>query len=628
MRLSGIYRVIFVSFTFIGIMGVVYYLFHFTFFFGLYFIDIGYFYFLLAFFVTPVFLIYPIHKGKDTNHIPWYDVTLAVLFFALTIYFYINAKYMVPQAWEIMPPKIAKYCSVIMVILALEAGRRVGGNALGIICLFFALMPIFAHHLPSFMRGGNFSFWETMAWHTMGRESIIGMPLKVVATILIGFLIFGVALVITGGGEFFLNLANSIFGRTRGGAAKVSIISSGLFGSISGSIISNIVTTGSFTIPAMKKTGYPAEYAAAIETCASTGGVMMPPIMGATAFIMAEFLSIPYATVVIAALVPSFLYYMGLFVQIDCYAGKARLRGMPKKDIPSLKETLKEGWYYIGAFLVLLWFLFYERTEPQAPFYAIVTLFFLAMFRKKTRLTPRKMLDWLEGSGKVIVQITALLCAIGFIIGSLIGTGVASSFTYEIIKLAGGHLGIILFFSAISSFVLGMGVTISGCYVILALIVAPSLIEFGLDPIAVHLFILYCGLFSFVTPPVAIGAYAAAGLANSNPMRTAFRAMQFGFVKYIIPFFFVLSPSLILRGPLQDVVVDIATVIFAVFLMGSALEGYLLGIGAINIQRRIFAFISGLLLGLPGLYSDLSGIILALLLLVYHLVTRKKSANH
>jgi TRAP transporter 4TM/12TM fusion protein len=606
--LPGPYRAAAIVIAAIGIGIVVFYLFHFSIL-GYTLIDIGYLYLLITLFIPVVFLIFPAHGSAPRNRVPWYDLILAVLSLLASFYYFYNAEIIILEAWEIVPPPFAKYNALILCILVLEAGRRTGGNAFGAICLFFMLMPVFANYLPSVLHGANFPFWMTMSWHAMGRESIIGLPMRVVANILIGFMIFGVALNSTGGGQFFLNLANSLLGNKRGGPAKVSIIASGLFGSISGSIISNVVTTGSFTIPAMKKTGYPAHYAGAIEACASAGGVLMPPIMGAVAFIMADFLSIPYATVIKAAVIPSILYYSGLFIQVDAYAAKAGLKGLPKEELPSFKNTILMGWFYLIAFGVLLYYLLYERSEPQAPFYGTAVLFFLAMLRSDTRITFKKLMAWLESCARVLAEITSMLCSVGFIIGALIMTGVAASFSYEIIALAGDSLILLLVFGALTSFVLGMGVTISACYVILALILAPALIKAGLYPLAVHLFVLYCGLMSFVTPPVAIGAYAGAGLAGADPMKTAFKAMQFGFVKYIIPFFFVLNPALIMHGPVGDILWCFGTAVVGVFMIGAALEGYLAGIGQLSRPLRVLILSGGILIGIPETRTDIAGFI-------------------
>ena len=622
--LTGAYRLIFISLISFALIVVVFNIFRFTIF-GWSMLPTSYFYSLMALFLPLVFFIYPAHKKARMKDVPWYDIILASICFIVCMYFCINSWNIVFKAWEVNPPPVAKYFSLILCLLVLETGRRTGGWSFFIICLLFGAMPLFAEYLPSLFKGSSFSFWMTTSLHTMGRESLLGLPTRVVATILIGFMIFGVALFIMGGGQFFLNLANSLFGNRRGGAAKVSIVASAFFGSMSGSVISNVITTGSFTIPAMKRTGYPAHYAGAIEACASTGGVLMPPIMGAVAFIMAQFLAVPYAVIAIGAIIPSVLYYVGLFVQVDAYAAKEGIKGLPKKDLPSLKQTLKEGWYYVFVFIVLLWFMFYVRDEAQAPFYATIVLIVLEMIsriRKETRATSKKIIEMIENIGKILVQLTPILVSIGFIVGSLMMTGVAHSFSYEIIAVAGGSLGLLLIFGALTSAILGMGVTISACYVILALVLCPALVKAGIYPLAAHLFVLYCGLLSFITPPVAIGAYAAASLAGSDPMKTGFKSMQLGFATYVVPFFFVLNPVLLLHGSPLEIVYRFVISIIGITLIGGSLEGYLLYVGRVSIWGRVLLMIGGGLLMSPEWRTDLIAAIIVIGMLGF-LVARK-----
>jgi TRAP transporter 4TM/12TM fusion protein len=608
--LTGLYRIIFIVFSAAGLGIAIFYIFHFSLF-GWTFIDIGYFYMFIALFLPLVFLIFPIYTGLSSKIIPWYDIILAALCFLISLYFFLNTENIIYKAWEISPPTLAKFAGLVLCILVLEAGRRTGGNVLFLICFFCAILPLFADRLPTFIGGASFPFWFTVSLHAMGRETIVGLPTRVVATTLIGFLIFGVTLSVIGGGKAFLDLANSLLGRRRGGAAKSTVVACGLFGMISGSVTSNVATIGSATIPAMKKTGYPPYFAAAITACASTGGVLMPPVMGAVAFIMAGFLSIPYSTVALSAVIPSILYYTGLFVQADGFAARRGFKGLPRAELPALKMALKEGWPFLLALFVLVWFIFYERVEEEAPFYASGMLFILAMFKKESRLTKEKIIRWIENSGKVMAELTAILCMVGFIVGSLMITGVAHSFSYEILKLAGNNLYVILAFGAAASFLLGLGVTISACYIVLALIVAPSLIKMGIDPIAAHMFFLYWGVVSEITPPVAIGAFVAASMAGASPSKTQYQAMKIGICLYFIPFFFVLRPALVLRGPVPEIFYSFVVAFVGVFLIASAVEGYLLRIGELPIWLRILLFVGGLLLASPGWITDLGGFLIA-----------------
>ena len=593
---------------------VLFYLFHVSPF-GYTMIENGYYYAVISLLMPFVFIIFPISKNVSMNKVPWYDILLAVLTFAICVYFFSQSYNITLKGWMFSPPLKIQIASYILCILCVEAGRRAGGFPLGIICLFFALLPTFADKMPAILKGNSYSLTTTISLHAIGLESILGIPLRTVARLLIGFMVFGVVLQLSGGGKFFLNIALCLLGMTRGGAAKVSVIASGLFGSLSGSVVSNVITTGTMTIPSMKKTGYPDYYAAAVEACSSTGGVLMPPVMGATAFIMAELLSIPYYTIVIAAIVPSLLYYTALFIQVDAFAATNGIKGLRKEEIPSLKITIKEGWFYLFAFALLIWLLLYERLEEKAPFYASALLLFLATIRKETRFTYKKLLSLFEEIGRVLAELTGILVAIGFIVGSLMLTGVATSFATELIRLAGGNFVLLLLLGAMASFILGMGMTVTACYIILALVLAPALTKIGFDPLAVHLFVMYCGMISFITPPVAVGAYAAASLAGADPTRTGIQAMRLGITLFFIPFFFVLSPTLILHGPPVSIIFHLITAFIGVILIGGSLEGFLVGIGKLSIWIRSLLIIGGVLLNVPEWRTDLLGAVMVTLIL-------------
>lgn len=578
-------------------------------------IGTGYLFLILAFLLPLAFLYFPI-SPRLRHKLPWYDILFSFLCFAIPFYFFLHAVDILYKGWEVSPPKEAFIMGLILWGLVLEAARRTAGWILALLVLFFSIYPLFADLMPGLLMAKSYPLPRVVGYHIMGPEGVIGIPHKVVATLLIGFLIFGAALVNTGAGRFFLNLALSLLGMVRGGTAKVAVMSSGMIGSITGSIVTNVITTGSFTIPAMKRTGYPPHYAGAIEACASTGGVLMPPIMGAAAFIIASFLNIPYATVALAAVIPSLLYYLGLFIQIDGYAAKTGLKGLPREELPSLGRTIKEGWFYVFAFAILIWVLFFLRREAQAPFYATGALFALAMFHKETRLGFKGFLNFFEGAGRILGEITAILAAIGLLIGSLFLTGVAQSLSTEIIELAGGNLILLVSLGAITSFILGMGLTITACYVLLAVLLAPALVQAGLYPLAVHLFLMYCGMLSFITPPVAIAAYAAAPLAQSEPMRVGFQAIRLGAVIFLIPFFFVFEPAFVLYGSPLNIVHTVATGAIGVILLASGIEGYLVGVGRLGLLGRILSLASGFLFFIPNWITDLAGVGIILLLVL------------
>ncbi len=595
--LTGLLRWIFIGFSLCGILVAVYQLFHFEFL-GILVGD-AYYYLLIAIFLPLLFLISPIKKDLIDRKVPWYDIVFAILSFVGPMYLYINALKIVQEGWEIIPPIQTYILGLILMVMVLEAARRAGGLSFALICLFFTTYALYAEHMPGLLEGYGCDLRRLVGFFTMGTEGVTGLPMKVVGNILIGYMVFAVALQATGGGKFFLDLASAMLGSLRGGPAKMSIVASGFFGSISGSSISNVLTTGALTIPTMKRTGYPPHYAGAIEAAASTGGVLMPPIMGVTAFVMAEFLAVPYSTICIAAVVPSLLYFGGLFLQIDAYAAKANLKGLPREELPSLKATIGAGWFYMAGLIFLIWALLYLHWETLAPFWASLFLLIACNLRKETRLNWKKLVAFVESVGKVLTELVALLCAIGSIIGALSLTGVAHSFSSEIIALAGGNIALLLILGAFTSFILGMGMTITACYVFLALILAPALVKSGLYPLSVHLFIMYWGMASYITPPVALSAFAGAGLAGANPMRTAFKAMQFGFVKYFIPFFFVLNPAILLHGSAWDIGTSFILVCGSVVCISYSLEGYLPRFGIAPFWLRVLLFSGGICLGLP-----------------------------
>ena len=624
--LSGPVRWIFILFSSVAIASAVFYNFYLSV--GSWTFDqTGYLLFLLGLFLPLVFLVFPARKNAPRQKTPWYDYLAALLTVIACGYCFIHSMDILTQGWEVVAPWEAKILSLILLGLILEAARRTGGLMFSLVCLFFGAYPLFANFMPAFLQGKAFPFWRVVTYQALGPESIIGLPLRVVGTVLIGFMIFAVALQYTGAGKFFLELALALLGTVRGGAAKVSIFSSALMGSISGSVISNVISTGSFTIPAMKKTGYAPHFAGAVEACASAGGVIMPPIMGATAFVMAEVLQVPYVEIIAAAAIPSCLYYFCLFYQADAYAALNNIKGQPRQDCPDLWEVLKGGWFYLVAIGLLIFIVVFMYRESQAAWITTVVLLALAMLRKETRLNLKKFIELLEGAGKFMAELTAILAACGLIIGSMSVTGVAHSFAHEVVSFAGDNVLLLLILGAFASFVLGMGMTITACYIFLAIVMVPALVQAGYYPLSVHLFVLYWGVASFITPPVALGAFAAATVAGSDPMRTGFQSMRLGLAKYFLPFFFVFNPALILHGTPLEIVHATATCVLGIALLGSSLEGYLVGVGKMPRWSRPFLFIAGLALGFPEGYTDIGGFALALVVVLAALPGIRRQAS-
>lgn len=566
-----------------------------------------YLYAVLALSIPIVFLLFP-GRLREMNKGPGVLDWILCIVAAVTLgYFILNAYDIILNGWEMAPPMIAVVMGIILWAIMLEAGRRTGGTALALIVVFFSCYPLFADKMPGPISAFASPFEYVAAYHAMSLESILGIPLKAFANLVFGFVIFGAALEHTGAGRFFINLAFALLGRVRGGPAKVAILSSGLMGSLSGSVVSNVLTTGVMTIPAMKRIGMKPAVAGAIETCASTGGALMPPVMGAAAFVMADFLQVPYSEVAIAAAIPALLYYFGLFVQIDGRAARENLQGIPEDELPDLKTTLKEGWHHIFAFVLLTFMLLVMRKAQYAPFYATVVLLIINQIVSKTdRWGKKEVLGFLDGLARIFATLTATLGVAGMIVGGLQQTGLAATLVNDLLNLAGGSPYLLIIMGAITSLVLGTGMTATACYIFLAVMLAPALVQVGLDPLAVHLYIFYWGILSAITPPVALAAFVAASIAKSSPMRTGFEAMRIGSVIYFIPICFIFDPALITHGTWGDILLSSALAFFGVWMFASGMQGYLAGVGSLFADNpfawllRAPILIGALLIALPG----------------------------
>jgi TRAP transporter 4TM/12TM fusion protein len=565
-----------------------------------------YYYALLALLLPFCYLIYPPVKNATRY---WYDIILSAATFFICAYFFINSETILDYGWEFSAPDTAVWMSYMLWALTLEAVRRCGGATLFWLVLAFSLYPIFADQMPGPISGMASSAAETASYHVMSIESILGLPFRAFAQLVIGFLIFGVALQHTGGGRFFINLAFAGFGHVRGGSAKVSVVSSALMGSMSGSVITNVLSTGPLTIPAMQKNGFSREYAAGVEACASTGGVVLPPIMGSTAFVMATFLNVPYTTVALAATIPALLYFFGLFMQIDAYAARQGLQGTPREELPKFSDTLRDGWFYMASFIVLIFLLVFMQREAVAPFYATGMLLILNQLSRKNRWNISQAGTFLVACGKLLVELLAIMAGVGLIVGALSVTGLSGTLVNDLLYIAGDSVIMLLLMGAFTSFILGIGMTVTAAYIFLAIVLAPALIQGGLDPMSVHLFILYWGMLSFITPPVALGAFAAASIAGASALKTGFSAMKLGSVIYFIPFFFVLEPALIMQGDPADIVITTTVAAIGVVFIAAGLQAYMPFVGfldkpgsAAKLGRFMIVF-GGILVALPGLDS-------------------------
>ncbi|MEQ6202402.1 TRAP transporter fused permease subunit [Sulfitobacter sp. HNIBRBA2951] len=562
-----------------------------------------YLYVLAGFFLSLTFITFRAW-GPPSPQVPWYDWVLAAATVGVTGFFVATAGQSLDSGWEYAAPQNAVWASIALYLLILEGTRRAGGLVLFGIVLVFSLYPTFAEHVPDPLNGFTQPFTDVIPYFMISSEASFGIPMRAFGNLVIGFILFGAVLQFTGGGKFFNNLAMALVGGYRGGAAKVSIFASGFMGSMSGSVISNVLTTGAVSIPAMKKTGFSARYAAATEACASTGGVLMPPIMGATAFVIASWLSRPYVEIMLAATIPSILYFFGLFVQIDAYSARRGLKGLPRADRPRVWTTLKEGWLYVSVFALLIYLMVAFRWETTAPFYAVALLLIVNQFRAADRVTWDGFLNIIVSVGRTLSELVAVLLGIGMIVGAFQATGLTGPLANELVYIAGNSMPMLLIMGAVTSFIFGMGMTVTACYIFLAVVLAPALVQAGLNELAVHLFILYWGMVSFITPPVALGAFAAASMAGANAFKTGFEAMRLGGVIYVVPFFFVLNPALIGQGPPTEVAVVLACALVGVWFIASALQGYVSFIGplhssGLSLIMRFVLFFAGLFVAAP-----------------------------
>jgi TRAP transporter 4TM/12TM fusion protein len=567
-----------------------------------------YYYGLVLVMLPFVFLIFPGTERAPLERVPWYDALLFALTAAASLYLMLHIRKAAELGWEFGgAPANVVWAGYLMWALLMEALRRTGGWGLVLSILPFTFYPVFAGaDWLGPLRGTQSTMPQASAYHMLSSESLLGIPVQAFAEVVIGFLVFGTALMMTGAGKFFINLAFALCGTFRGGAAKVGIFASALLGMMSGSVVSNVLTAGTMTIPTMKKTGFTASYAGAIEACASTGAVLAPPVMGATAFVMAQFLNVSYAEVALAATVPAALYYFGLFMQVDAYAARHGLKGIPRAELPRLGQTLKEGWYYVFVVVLLVYMMLVMKRESHAPFYATLLLLILNQLFSKEKWGWRTAAQFFETNGRTFAELVGILAGCGLLIGAFSLTGVISSLANDLLRIAGGNALLLLVMTAVTSLVLGLGLTTTACYIFLAILVGPALEKAGLNKMAVHMFVFYWGMLSAITPPVAIASFAAAGIAGAPPMKTGWESMRVGSIIYFIPFFFVMNPAFVLQGPFGETLyLTLSAAVGIVFICGG-IQGYqaflgdLRRAGMLEWPLRVLFAIGGVVLAAPG----------------------------
>jgi TRAP transporter 4TM/12TM fusion protein len=523
--------------------------------------------------------------------------------------------------------------ATVIVLLVFEATRRVTGWALVLIVLALCAYAMLGWALPEPFTSRPVALGRLMVYLGIDTNALLGSTLHIAIVVVVPFIIMGQVLARCGGADFFADLATALMGRFRGGTGKIAVAGSALFGMISGSAVANVASVGTITIPLMKRSGFPPHTAASIEAVGSTGGQIAPPVMGAAAFLMAEYLQVPYAEVMVAAIIPAFLYYAALFMQVDLEAAKLGIAGAPRESLPKLAIVLRQGWHFPIPFAVLVGGLIWAHMEAEyAALLATGVLIVLALAvpHKGRRLTVKEVASAVVSAGGAVIDIIAITAIAGILIGVLNLTGVAFSLTQQLLTISGGSLPLLLLVTAVAAFILGLPLPTVGVYVILATLAAPALVQAGISPMQAHLFVLFQGILGMVTPPVALAAFAAATIARSDQWRTGWTSTRMSWCAYFIPFLFAYSPALIMRGDPLAIVAGLATVLLGVLMGTMAVVGYLFWHISPAV-RLVYGVIALMLLVQPAMfggaiYANVIGVLTAAAAIAWEVVRRRRPA--
>ncbi|MGL3045756.1 TRAP transporter permease [Acinetobacter pecorum] len=584
-----------------------------------------------------IFLLYPARQNSSRQKVAWTDWILVIASFAS--FFYLFKEYQaimttrggIPNTMDIV-------FSIMTVGLVVEAARRVMGWILPILGLIFLSYPFVSHFdwMPDRLLTRPYTLSDIFGQMYLKTEGLYSSAIGASVTFIFLFILFGAFLAKSGMGKLFNDLAMALAGHKQGGPAKVAVISSGFMGSINGTAVANVVGTGSFTIPLMKKIGYHKNFAGAVEASASVGGQILPPVMGASAFIMAETTGVSYGTIALAAVLPALLYYLGVIAQVHFRAGRDNLKGVPKSDLPRVKEVLKERGHLLLPIIVLVVFLFQSMPVSYAAVYTILLTIVVAAFRKSTRMGPKEILEALADGAKQSLSVMAACAVVGIIIGVVSLTSFGSVMTSSIMSIGAGSLFLTLFFTMIASMILGMGLPSIPAYIITATMAAPALANFDIPILVAHMFVFYFGLFANITPPVALAAFAGAGIAGGDPMRTGFQALRLSLAGFIVPFLFVYNPAMLMIDttdiavnakeftvPAWNVILSITvTSIVGILALGAAVEGYFKT--AMNWFWRIFLGVGALMMIVPEMITDIAGTIMVIIAIGVNVIQARK----
>ncbi len=554
-----------------------------------------------------VFIIYPAFFKAKKNKVSFGDIFWVIAALSTSAYMFIDYQGIAERMSVYMPNTIDILFGILTIIVVIEGGRRAAGNALTILAIIFLVYAFFGEYAPDMLRHSGKDLEDVVTYMYLSTEGIFGIAISVSASYIILFILFGSFLNASGMGKFFTDASMGLAGHTSGGPAKVSIISSGLLGSINGSALANVVTTGAFTIPLMKRVGYRPEFAGAVEATASVGGQILPPVMGATAFIMAETLNMPYNQIALAAIFPALLYYLGIIFTVHFRAKKLGLNGISKEELPNVKETFKKGGHLLIPLVGLIGLLIAGKTPLFAAFYAILLAIAVSWFNKETRMGLQAIMKAMEEGVRSSLGVAMSCAVVGIIVGVSTLTGLGPKLTQSILVLGQGEVIFTLLLTMIACIVMGMGLPSIPTYIITATMAGPALLELGIEPFLTHMFVFYFGILANVTPPVALAAFAGAGIAGANPNKTGLEAFRLAMSGFIIPYIFIFSPALLMQnlsGPVEVISVTISAMI-GILGLSAALECYFLTNMPIFVASVCFA--GSLSLIIPGIITDVIG---------------------
>ena len=578
----------------------------------------------LGFAMAAIFFLYPSRRGSPRDRFSVPDMLLAAASLVVNGYLIVNFNAIVSRGAKVTV--IEYYLGIAAILLVLEAGRRVLGYGLPVLASVFLLYCHYGRYAPGLFMHRGYPVERIIQHMYLVPEGIYGTALGVSATFVFLFILFGAFLNESGGAQFFNDLALSAAGRMTGGPAKVAIFASGLLGTINGSSIANTATTGAFTIPLMKKVGYKPYFAGAVEAAASPGGQIMPPVMGAAAFIMSEFLGVSYAWIIKAAIVPAILYYFGIFMSVHFVAKKEKLKGLPREMLPDIKTVMKSRGHLIVPIIIVIFLLVTGRTPVFSAFWGTLSVIAVSCIRKETRMSPSKILAALEAGARSALGVAIACAIVGFVIGTSSLTGLGLTISNNLVELAGGNVLLTLILAMIGSLILGMGLPTTANYIVTSTIVAPALIKLEILPIAAHMFVFYFGIIADITPPVCLAAFTGAGIAGASPAKTGLTATKLAIAAFILPYMFVYSPQLLLQDvTLGGMIGILVTSVIGIACVAGSTMGYF--ITNDNLLERVLLLASGLLMIKPGLTTDIIGFALAGIVVLWQLQRKKRQTG-